>query len=269
MSPCLSFSLQFLPFCSRGPREPSSPGFPSGLSFGKVTSCFPPVPRRRYGFCRLGMTGPITSGMPGFVPCLAADLPFFFRLLLIKIKEKSIHAHNRREVNTRSIISDIIVFSRVLWVVCVFTCKNDILIFSYTSLSTIFLWLSSFDSSGFKTNSPIASCLPFSKFPPSMTSKSDHSVSSHCHYFFFHTRHLSRAYDIFPLIIFFILRPILPILFWKEVMKPYFYDLHRAVSRVFNPSLLFVFRVKRILTPKFFFFFFFVHLSHLSTWVHV
>jgi len=48
------------------------------------------------------------------------------------------------------------------------------------------------------------------------------------------------------------MRPILPILFWKEVMKPYFYDLYRAVSRVFNPSLLFVFRVKRILTPKFF-----------------
>jgi len=110
MSPCLSFSLQFLPFSSRGPREPSSPGYPSGLSFGKVTSCFPPVPRRRYGFCRLGMTGLITSGMPGFVPCLAADLPFFFRMLLIKIKEKFIHAHNRREVNTRSIISDIIVF---------------------------------------------------------------------------------------------------------------------------------------------------------------
>lgn len=97
--------------------------------------------------------GPVTSGMPGwFLPSSLTYL-FFFRLLLIKIKEKSIHAHYRREANTRSIISDIIVFffSRVLWVVfCVFfTFKNDILIFSYTSLSTIFLWLSSFDSSGF------------------------------------------------------------------------------------------------------------------------
>jgi len=197
MSPCLSFSLQFLPFCSRGPREPSSPGFPSGLSFGKVTSCFPPVPRRRYGFCRLGMTGPITSGMPGFVPCLAADLPFFFRLLLIKIKEKSIHAHNRREVNTRSIISDIIVFSRVLWVVCVFTCKNDILIFSYTSLSTIFCDCHRLTRAVLKQIhlSPHAFLFQNShlRWPQNQTTQFQVTAII----FFFHTRHLSRAYDIF------------------------------------------------------------------------
>lgn len=105
----------------------------------------------------------------------------------------------------------------------------------------------------------------FFKIPPSMTSKSDHSVSSHCHYFFSpYAPPLARVRH-FPLTIF-LLRPILPILFWKEVMKPYFYDLYRAVSRVFNPSLLFVFRVKRILIPIFFLFLFrslvaFIHLG--------
>jgi len=126
--------------------------------------------------CSLALSDYISFG--SVYLSLLAHSSFSYILKQINENKKSIHAHNRREVNTRSIISDI------CFCLCVvffsYQIRNPIV--SNTSLNNIFvtvivIWIERF----FLEKNWYRLMSSFFKIPPSMTSKSD-SVSSHCHY---------------------------------------------------------------------------------------